>query len=316
MAADTFESTWRLARLSFPGVPALLVRDWVQDAFTKACRYRGGGWAFLRTEASINTLARRSIAVTLTQASTTVTSAALFVASDAGRQFTASSYPIYTIASVTNASTAILDRPYAEPVTNPSTVTIFDAYFTCPSDFSRFLIIIDPYNQRVIPFWFSQDQIGVSDPARTNGDSGARYLVAQGYSTATATLGQVRYEFWPTPSAERHYPFLYYKEAVKLADADTLPGVFRTGGDLFKLGAKIEAALYPGTRDQKNPYYNLGLADRLQKDWDIQLQRLSLADDNQYPEDQMQVDFATRYGAMSAPTSLLRSTDATLNDYY
>jgi hypothetical protein len=316
--ADTFEQTWRLARLAFPGVPALLVRDWVQDAFTKACRYRGGSWGFLRTEASINTLASRSIATTLTQGSTAITSAALFVASDAGRQLKASgtSYPIYTIASVTDASNAILDRPYAASVTNPTTVAIFDAYFTTPADFGHFLIIYDPYNQRILPFWFSQDQIGVADPARTNSDTGPRYLVAQGYSTATATLGQVRYEFWPTTTSARQFPYVYYKQSIRLADSDSFPGVFGNSGDLFKLGAKIEAALYPGTRDQKNPYYNLALADRLEKQWAIELQRLSLADDTQYPEDQMMVDWAARYGPMTAPTSLLRSTDATLNDYY
>lgn len=313
--AENFESAWRLARLAFPGVPPLLVRDWVQDAFTRACEFRGGGWGFLRVEASIDTLASRTLTATFTQGSTSVTSAALFVATDAGRQIRVTNYPIYTIISVTNTSTIVLDRAFAE-TGGAQPATILDAYWTAPANFKRFVIIADPYHQRILPFWFNQDQIGVSDPARTNSDTGPRYLIAKDVSPATATLGNVRYEFWPTPSSARHYPYLYYKQAPRLADQDVFPGVFANRQDLFKLGAKLEAAQYPGTRDQKNPYYNLTLADRLEKQWTFLLQQLSLADDNQFPEDQIQVEWAARYGPLSAPTTLLRATDATVADYY
>jgi hypothetical protein len=312
--ADTFEDSWRRARLRLPGVPALLVRDWVQDAYTKACEYRGGGWAFLRKEASIDTLASRSLTLTFTQGSTTVTSAAAFVSTDAGRQIKVSSYPVYTIASVTDASTVVLDRNFAE-TGGAQTATIFNAYFVCPSDFKRFLIIYDPYYQRVLPYWYTQDHLGYEDPARRNTDTGPRYLVSQGYSTATATLGQVRYEYWPYPTAERHYPYLYYRKAERLADATTFPGVFSNREDLFVLGARLEASLWPGTAQQKNPYFNLGLADRLERQWNDRLQELSLADDNQYGEDYMVIDWAARYGPLTATTSLLRQTDATVNDY-
>lgn len=314
--SDTFEDAWRRARLRMPGVPALLVRDWVQDAFTRAVEYRANGWSFLRTESSLDTLASRTVTITFTQGSTAITSAAAFVASDAGRQIrtSANTYPYYTIASVTNASAAVLDRVFAD-TGGAIASTILTAYAVMPADFKRFLVIIDRDYQRIVPFWFSQDQLAISDPARRSSDSGARYVVAQGYSTATATLGQVRYEYWPNPSSAKHYPYLYYRKAPRLADSDPFPGPFSNREDLFVLGAQLEAAEWPGTSAQKNPYFNSALADRLQKKWDMKLQELSLADDNIYPEDYLVVDFAKLYGVMTSTTSLLRQTDATLADY-
>lgn len=314
MAAQVFEDAWRLARLHFTGVPPLLVRDWVQDAYTRLCAYRGGGWAFLRKEAFISVLASRTVTVTYTQGSPTITSAALFVSTDAGRQIKTSTYPVYTIASVTDASTAVLDQSYAGTGGAISS-TILDAYVTCPADFERFLIIVDPYNQRILPFWVSQDELGLTDPSRTVSDSGPRYLVSQGFSTATATLGQVRYEFSPYPTAARQYPYLYYKQAERFSETSTLPGVLNNRADLLKLGAQVSAAEWPGSADQKNPYYNLNLAARLEERWSLELQRLSLADDNQYPEDLMAVHWARRYFPLAPTTQYLRMTDATLADY-
>lgn len=314
MAAETFEDVWRRARLNFGNVPALLVRDWAQDAYTHACEYRGGGWGFLRKEASLSTLASRSLTVTFTQSSTAITSAALFVATDAGRQIKVGTYPYYTIVSVTDASNAVIDMAYAD-TGGALTATILNAYAVLPADFKRFLLVLDPTNQRPIPFWVSEDELALTDTMRTSSDSGARYLVAQGYSTATATLGQARYEYWPSGTAAKHYPYLYYRKAERFADASPLPGVFSNRADLLKLGAKLEAAQWPGTTEQKNPYYNLALADRLQKQWDFELQQLQLADDNQYPEDLLTVHWGRRYGGLADSTNILQRTDATLADY-
>lgn len=311
--ADTFEQVWKPARLNFSNVPALLVRDWAQDAFLAACDIRG--WSFLRAESSLNTLASRSLTATFTQNSTALTSAALFVASDAGRQIKVDTYPFYTIASVTDASNAILDMPYAA-TGGALTATILDAYAVCPADFGRFVLVLDTTYQRPIPFWLSQDALAVSDPIRRTTDNNARYLVANSFSTATATLGQVRYEYWPAVTAARQYPFLYIKKVARFADTTALPGVFSNRADLLKLGTRVQAAQWPGTVDQKNPYYNLVLADRLQKEYEFKLAQLSNADDNQYPEDLWQIDWAVRYGGLAPTTQLLRQTDATINDYY
>lgn len=312
--AENFEDVWRRARALFPAVPALVARDFCQDAYTRLCEYRGGGWSFLRKEASIDILAARTLSVTFTQGSTAITSAALFVASDAGRQIKVSTYPVYTIASVTDASTAVLDRAYSD-VDGAATATILNAYFVCPADFRRFLVIYDPYYQRILPYWSTTDDLALTDPARTFSDSGPRFLVPQAYSTATATLGQTRYEFQPYPTSARHYPYLYYRAAERFADSTVLPGVLANRSDLLKLGAQVMAAQWPGTADLKNPYYSLSLARDLGKQWDLLVQQASNDDDSQYGEDLMLESWVRRYGGLAPTTQLLRATDATVYDY-
>lgn len=309
----TFEDTWRRACLELPAVPHLLMRAWTQEGFNRLCD--AWGWAFLRAEGTLVTLASRSLTVTFTNASTGATSAAGFVASDAGRQIRVGRLPIYTIISVTDASTIVLDRAFTE-TGGAQTATIQDCYATLPADFRRFLQIYDRYNQRIIPFWISEDQVAVADPGRQTGNDVARYLVAQAYSPATATLGRVRYEYWPSPTAARTYPYLYIKRAYALNDSDALPGVLSERADLIRLYVMYRGTMWAGTVDQKNPSYDLSHSRDLKAEWDRELQVLELADDNEYPQQEMVVDWAKRIGMITGTSSWLRQTDATSSDYY
>lgn len=313
--AQTFAESWRRARLRFPDVPALLVRDWVQDAYTDLCEYRQGGWGFLRKQGFFSLLASRTVAITFTQGSASITSAVGFVAADVGRQLKVSTYPMYTIIEVTNASLAVLDLAYVGASGAAVSTTIFDAYVTCPADFARFLYVIDPYNQRPINFSLSEDVVAAMDPTRQVSATGVPVLIPFDVSPVTSTLGQVRYEVYGGSGSARQYPFLYYRKAERFADESSLPGVVSNRADVLTRGAELQAARWPGTAGAKNPYYNLALAQQLQTDWDSKLQALSLADDNQFPEDLFLVNWARRMGGLVEPTSLLRSTDATIDAY-
>lgn len=310
---STFEEVWRRARLEMPAVPALLVRAWVQDAFNDLCdRW---GWAFLRAEGTLVTKAARSLSITLTEGSTTITSVGLFLSTDAGRQLRLARLPVYTIISVTNANTAILDRAYTEDTATTS-VTIYDGYATLPADFRRFLAIYDRYNQRTLPFWLSEDELAVADPGRVFSDSYPRYLVPISFSPATATLGQVRYEYWPSPTSARTYPFLYIRSAQTLVDSATLPGVLSTRGDVLRNYVLARAALWPGTTDQKNPGYSPATASVYQTAWETGVQQLTLSDDNEYSQQLMATHWTRRMGGIAPSSTLLRQTDATTSDYY
>lgn len=313
--AQTFEEGWRRARLRFPGVPALLVRDWVQDAYTELCEYRQGGWGFLRSQGFLSTRASRTVAITVVQGSTTVTSAAGFLATDVGQQLKVGNFPVYTITVFTDTSTVTIDQAYAGDGVTAGAATIFTGYLTCPADFGRFLYIIDTYNQRPVSFWLSEDTIAATDPSRQVSLTGVPTFVPFDTSPVPSTLGQVRYEIYGGSSDARQYPFLYYKKAQRFADTDPLPGVVSNRADLLTLGAELHAARWPGTAEQKNPYYNLGLAGLLQREWDKKVQDLSLTDDNQFPEDHMLVHWMRRMGGLAEPTTLLRSTDADLSAY-
>jgi hypothetical protein len=313
--AQTFENLWRQARNLFPGVPPLVVREWAQDAYERACTQHG--WGFLRAEAFLTTLASRSVAVGVTQGSATVTSAGLFVASDAGRQFRIGTYPVYTIRTYTDANTVVLDRVYQADTDAAATASILSAYALMPADFGRFLVIWNPYEQRTIEFSFNQDRIARADPARSISDSGPRFVVAFKPSGETATLGQVQYEYHPYPTAARQYPYLYQRVPERLADSQVLPGLFQFNTRILRKGVEIAAAEYPGTKDLPNPYFNLGLADRLKLEWDKELQLLTLRDDEQYPEQLMQVDWARILaGGLTHNASWLRQTDAGVSDYF
>ena len=261
------------------------------------------------------TLASRSLEVTVTNGVATAASAGLFVATDAGRQIRLTTLPIYTIASVTDANTVVLDRAYTEDTTT-ATATILDVYAVLPTNFRRFLQVYDRYNQRIIPFWLNEEQIAVADPARRISDIAPRYLVANSYSTATATLGQVRYEYWPAVTAAKTFPYLYITKAPTLNDDDALPGVLSERPDLLRLYVMYRATGWPGTVDQRNPAYDRGQSQAMKAEFEQELQSLSLADDSEYPQQLMTVDWARRLGEITATASILRQTDATTNDYW
>lgn len=310
---ETFESVWRVVKTEAPVVPTLLLRQWAQEGFSRLCE--DWGWAFLRTEGTITVQAARTVSVTFVQGSTTITSAAGFLSTDAGRQLRVTRLPIYTIDTVVNASTATLTSAYTEAGAT-SDATIFDGYFICPANFRRFLVILDRYYMRVIPFWMTEDDVAVADPGRYFSDTGPRYLVSADYSPATDTLGRVRYEFWPSPTSFRTYPYLYIRRPDQLADTSLLPGVLSERGELLRLYVRAQAAGWPGTADQQNPYYDLASKMALLKEWEIERGKLENNDDNEYPQQLMLIHWERRVGGIAPVSQLLRATDATLNDYY
>lgn len=312
--AQTFENLWRQARNLFPGVPPLVVREWAQDAYVDACDY--WPWGFLRAEAFLTVLASRSVTVGVTQGSATVTSVGGFVASDEGRQFRIGTYPVYTIRTFTDVNTIVLDRAYQADDDADATATVLNAYAVMPADFGRFLVIWNPYEQREINFDRNQDQLTLADPARTISDTGPRFLVAHSPSGEASTLGQVRYEYHPYPTAARQYPYLYLRTPERLADTALLPGLFLSHTNVLKKGIEVKAASWPGTQQQPNPYFNAGLRADLYKEWQLAMQKVALADDAQYPQQYMQVDWSRREsGGLTQSTTTLRATDATLEAY-
>ena len=57
------------------------------------------------------------------------------------------------------------------------------------------------------------------------------------------------------------------------------------GAEVLVAGALAQAALWPGTGEKANPYFNAGLAQAKANEFRIGIQTLSLRDDEQYPDD-------------------------------
>ena len=313
--AEDYGTAWRTVRLYVPAAPTFLVREWVNTAWKQLARARH--WGFLRGELRLTIQPSRALAsVTVTNGSAIVTSAGLFGNADAGRQFLVGTFPLYTVVSVQNANQITLDQPYGETTGTPA-AQILDGYFTAPTDFESFRLIADPYNERRLAFWISEDQINILDPTRQASDTGPRCLAQVPPSTYPATLGQPRYEYWPRPTAARSYPAFYNKQAAKLTDSSAFSGVLADGADVIVDGALAQAALWPGTTDRSNPYFNPALAREKKTAFLEGIQRLSLRDDDQHPDDLATVHWERwPLADLAYNDQALRATDATVADLY
>lgn len=313
--ADTYGDAWRRVRLYVPAAPTFLAREWVNVSWKRLAKLRH--WTFLRGETRLTTQAARTLTVGVTTGSISVTSAGLFVAGDAGRQFRGAAFPIYTIQAVVNANTITLDQAYGEASNVGLTATIFDGFATLPADFESFRLVADPYTQRRLAYWITEDQINLLDPAWSASD-GARALVARGGgSTYGPTLGAVQYTYWPRVSAARSYPAIYNKQAARVDDTTIFRGVLADGVEVLIAGALAEAALWPGTPDQPNPYFNAGTAAAQKAAFLDGVQHLSLRDDDQAPDDLATVHWEHWPLADLAFNDVsLRASDATVSDLY
>ena len=113
------------------------------------------------------------------------------------------------------------------------------------------------------------------------------------------------------------YQMTYFKRADVLNDDSIFQGVLSTYTETLVEGALSWAARWPGTTDKKNPYFNLALASAHQLRFDAERQTLRVMDDDQYLMMMEQINLS-KFGlaALSADTTLMRESDATLADYY
>lgn len=317
MSPQTYGDCWRTVRLYCAAAPTFLAREWVNVAWKQLAASRR--WGFQRGELRLTINAARTVSpVTVTRGSATVSSAGLFLAADAGRQFRVGSQAAaYTIQTVTDVNTIVLDQAYGDASSATASASIHDGYATMPVDFGSFRLIADPYNQRRLAFWIHEDELNVLDPARQASDTGPRLLAARAPSTYTPTLGRMQYEYWPRPTADRSYPALYNKQADNLNDTDTFTGVLADGAQVLIAGALAQAAQWPGTRDQPNPYFNATLAVTKQREFLDGIQKLALRDDEIYPDDLSRIHWERwALADLAYNDQSLRATDATLADLY
>lgn len=309
----TFGDTWRKVRLHVPDAPFGLAREWTQHAYETLCERRP--WNWLRVHAQMSVPAARNVTATFAANSLVVTSAAAFLATDVGLQIRAGNIPIYTIQTFVSASQVTIDMPWTGTV-GAQTAQIIGIYQTMPEDFGAFLLVTDPYNQRLISWWHTQEELGRLDPTRTSSDGTPRVLIARQLSTVPSTLGQVQYEWWPAPLQAKAFPYYYRKRPQLMADSDQLLGVLQHRATALQKGALAECASWPGTVAQKNPYYNLSAHKLLLDEFETECARLELRDDDQQLDSWQALPYH-RWGTwdLAFDTSFLRSHDADIGDY-
>lgn len=312
--ATTFETVWRSVRLSVPNAPPLLVQQWVLDAYRTLRDRRGWSWAIIQNQ--LIWADARSLAVATTAGSPTVTSGGLFVAADVGRQFRVGTYPIYTIIARPDANTLTLDLPYEGSGVGAVTAQILDAYATLPEGFSRFVAIVDPNNQRLVPWWATWEEMDLLDPIRASTASVPRLLAARKTSSLSSTAGRTQYEYYPKPTVAGALQYYAIGAPTALAQDYVFPGLLGDRPDILRTGALAQAAQWPGTTDLKNPYFNLALSIQLGRQFDALSNQLDLRDDDVYQQSIDNLPWQKwRTWVWAYDTALLRMTDATLGSY-
>lgn len=158
-----------------------------------------------------------------------------------------------------------------------------DTAVVMPPDFGSFKVVVDQARQVRIPFQFTLEELLTADPALTATGS-PNALVATSPSTDPLTLGQARYRLYPSGTAVT-LTAVYHRQGARLTDGDVFTGVLADGGEVLVAGALAQAALWPGTGEKSNPYFNAGLAETKLGEFKYGVQMLSLRDDEQYPDD-------------------------------
>src|SRR5262245_30032626 len=155
-----------------------------------------------------------------------------------------------------------------------------DTHLVLPADFASFKVVVDQSRQVRIPFNYSLDQLTQADP----GLQATSQVTALVGIPPDADTGLARYRLYPSGSPAT-LTAIYNRQGSRLTDGDVFTGVLADGAEVLVSGAIAQAALWPGTPDKPNPYFNATLAQSKANEFKYGIQMLSLRDDEQYPDD-------------------------------
>lgn len=155
-----------------------------------------------------------------------------------------------------------------------------------PVDFGSFEVVVDKARQVRLSFTHSVADLGWLDPGGVGtGEPVALIaMTSQPYNPADPSQrGQVRYA--PYPLGVAALTCIYNRQMPRLIDGQPFNGVLADGAEVLVAGALMQAAMWPGTSDKPNPYFNAALAQSKGLEFKHGIQMLSLRDDEQYPTD-------------------------------
>lgn len=249
MAENLLQMSRRL-RLYVPSLPPTLAEQFIRDRYRTILERKD--WSGLRQESEfILDESKTDGTVLVTRKSDIVVGTDTnFELSDVGRQFKVGSSPVYTIVDVTVLSQTIeLDRAFGGSTDTDAEYTIFDGYVSPPEDFLRFLEIIDLTNGWRLHKHITAEELNMWDPQRTN--FGMPYCVID----RLFDLGnQPQYELWPYNTEDRTIYYTYQSRGSDLV-LDVDEPIYPIRSDAIVAGALADAARWPGTKDDPNPYF-------------------------------------------------------------
>jgi hypothetical protein len=268
----TFGDVIRQVQLTCPAVPAFLIRQWALQTYAKLLS--GQRWSWQKTTITYRPAAARSVALTLTPGSATVVSAALFLATDVGKQILIGGQPRLTIATFVNTSQITLDAVYGG-TTTIADAQIIESFYVPPADFQQFDMVREYTSRRIMPWWLPLSLIQTWDP----------HFEQVGQPRTIVALTANRWIFWPinTVGAILEITYLAGPATATLTDEMALPAPLADRDYVLQNGVLVKCAMYPGTPSERNPYFNLALARDLMQQFERDRHDLGIVDDDMAP---------------------------------
>jgi len=256
---STYEQLYKGLLLYAPKLPIALAERFVNDAYSRILSVCKHPEAMQESAFHIPAFYQTGT-VSVSNGGTTVTgSGTTWTAAMEGRQILFDDQgPFYDILDVVSATEITLGSAYIGSDLSGSTYTIALVYLQCPSDFLQFESVIDTVNNwKLHTNLFTQAQLDMMDARRTY--AGTPWVLARCKPLNPATATEVlRYELWPRANGPFTYPFRYVRK-MPLLSANSDRPLFPVRGDTIIEGALADLALWPGTPDVPNPYYDIGL---------------------------------------------------------
>lgn len=307
----------REIQLTAAAVPPLLVRSWAFDAYAQLLS--GSRWGWQRQQVTVRPAAARVLAsITLTPGSAAVTSAALFLAADAGKQlWIGAGEPLLSISAVGSTSSLTLSSPYTGSQTTVLLAEVIEAYYQPPAGFQQFQLVTDLVQQKVIPFELSLEEVRTWDPGRTYSGQPRGLIAHRALVASGETAPRVAYEWWPRNTTGGTFEVWYLAgpQVAALTEDTPLPGVLEDRAYVLKDGVLAKCAAYPGTTTQKNPYFNLALSQQHATAFAVGRKDLAIVDDDQYPTQMIsQIDWSYVRGGLSSDAAY-QFSDASAGGY-
>jgi len=286
LALSTFNGLWKQLLLRCPSASLFLAREWIDYSYRQIWDRRRWSWLTAKSQFLLNNVVNAGL-VNVTRGNLDVIGMGTAFTSDlVNRQFRVGlSTPIYTIVDVPDATTLTLSEVWGGATTSSINYQIYNAYVTAAEDFQSFVSVWDPNFNWQLALYTTQEELNSWDAQRSN--TGTSYCVASyKYDDLFSNPPLPMFEIWPHQTANYVFPYLYIRRPQDLSDPGAmLPRYIR--GDVLLEGALAQAARWPGTKTDPNPYFNLQLAMQHEAKYEKYVMQLETADDEIYESDML-----------------------------
>lgn len=254
--ADTFGQLWNRVLLYAPGTPVPLAQQFVKDAYRRVIASHLWSELFREGEQTIPTWYSTGTADCAEGDAVVTGSGTTWTSDMVGRQFHITNRGYYTILSVTSATELTLDRVWEGDSVAGSTYEIAQLYVEFPTDFWALDDIRDTTrNWRLRRRYHQQNYLDLVDPRRTSVGAPALYVDAPPRIDPTTGASYPRVEFWPKIAGGTQLLYRYIKKE-EFSGLSTQKTLDMIRGEAVEWGALSDLALWPGTDERKNLFFN------------------------------------------------------------